>query len=190
MVGSCTQLKGTMIVALILVENSRRAKQQNAQRRVDFCKGADYCNRMSWEMLHIIPTERDIWDTRVVPCLLWQQLSAIWDQSSYQMFFFVRCLLCVGVCCVCIFIPSQFKLDSPRSVCCVNICTNKSCPSVEASDKEDIIVLCTLSLNGLSVKYISLYVGLYLFARPIHLTRGSACHSLDVYVTLASSISL
>lgn len=110
--------------------------------------------------------------------------------------------VCVCTCCMkCVFFffyfpPSQFKLDSPHSVCSVDICTDKSHPRVWGrATKRTLYFGPRCPWIGFSVKYTSLYVRSYMFVRLIWITTtdtDSARHSkfkFDVYVTLTGSIS-
>lgn len=202
MVRSCTQLKGTMIVPLILVET---VEEQNKKKHTK----ESWLVQSSWllqlnEPEMIIPIEREIWDACFVLCLLWQQLSTILGPIFYWISFYVPCLFCVCVC-VCVLCMHMCFFYYPNSSSWIAFCV--LCGHLHRT----VIPMCvcrrvtkrTLYLcphcpwMGLSMKYISLCMWACMFSLglfiPEHVTRGSGCHfkfKFDVCVTLASSISV
>lgn len=81
------------------------------------------------EILHMIPIEREIWDTCSLLALTAAPLS-LWDHS-----FSLSLVSCVCWCMpmlykMCCVFDHQFKLDVLRSVRCVDGCTDKLCLSV------------------------------------------------------------
>lgn len=165
MVWSCMQLKGTMIVPLILVET---VEEQNNKGELTCEKKLTAAAEWAEEVAYHSHRGRNL---EYLSCSLLAVaadlliLGPIFNQISS----FVLFLLCVGVCTCCaeyyyVFIPpSQFRFDS------ADICTNTHVQDCGRVTKKILYFCPCCPWGGSKMKYICLYV----FVGSIHSPRST-----------------
>lgn len=144
MVWSCMQLKGTMIVPLILVET---VEEQNNKGELTCEKKLTAAAEWAEEAAYHSHRGRNL---EYLSCSLLAVaadlliLGPIFNQISS----FVLFLLCVGVCTCCAEFYYYFYPPLAIQVWFSGHLHQHSCPRLWASDKKDIILLSTLSVGG------------------------------------------